>query len=71
MEGFFSNGVTRAVFIVVGTIPFGIDKLTVFVMVGKRQVKCSVSNHLLKARKDSIYRPLRLDYPLARSWGRL
>ena len=43
-EGYFSNGVTSAVFIVVGTIPVDIDRLTVFVTVCKRQVNCSFSN---------------------------
>ena len=45
-EGFFSNGVTSAIFVVVGTIPVDIDKLTIFVMVGQRQVKCSFSNQV-------------------------
>ena len=44
MSHFFSNGVTIAVLMVVGTIPVDIDKLSMFVMVGKRQVKCSFNN---------------------------
>ena len=45
-EDFFSNGVTSALFIVVGTIPVDIDKLTMFVMVGRRQVKYSFSSQV-------------------------
>ena len=37
---FFSNGVTSAVFVVVGTISVDTDNLTMFVMAGKGQIKC-------------------------------
>ena len=45
-KGFFSNGVTSALFIVVSTIPVDIDKLTMFVIVGRRQVKYSFSSQV-------------------------
>ena len=40
-EGVLSKGITSAAFIFVGTIPFDMDKLTMFVMLGRRQSKCS------------------------------
>ena len=45
-EGFLSKGVTSAAFIFVGTIPVDIDKLTMFVMLGRRQSKCSFRNQV-------------------------
>ena len=45
-EGFFSNGVTSALSIVVGTMPVDIDKLTMFVMIGRRQVNYSFSREV-------------------------
>ena len=45
-EGFFSKGVTSAAFIFVGTIPVDMDKLTMFVMLGRRQSKCSFRNQV-------------------------
>ena len=45
-EGFFRNGVTSALFIVVDTILVDIDELTMFVNVGRRQVKYSFSSQV-------------------------
>ena len=36
-DGFLSNGVIRAAFIFVGTIPVDMDSLTMFVMLGRMQ----------------------------------
>ena len=45
-DGFLSNGVTRAAFIFVGTIPVDMDSLTMFVMLGRMQSKCAFSIHV-------------------------
>ena len=45
-EGVLSKGVTRAAFIFVGTIHVDWDKLTMFVMLGRRQYKCSFRNQV-------------------------
>ena len=40
-EGFLSKGVTSAAFIFVDTIPVDMEKFTMFVILGRRQYKCS------------------------------
>ena len=45
-DGFLSNGVTRAAFNCVGTIPVDTDSLTRCVMLDRRQSTCSFSIHV-------------------------
>ena len=46
MTSLSNEGVTSAAFIFVGTIPVDMEKLTMFVMLGRRQSKCSFRNQV-------------------------
>ena len=66
-EGFFRYGVTSARFIAVGKIPVDIDKLPVFVMVGRRQVKYSFSSQVGTGSSEHGVEGLLLISPLTSS----